>query len=373
MMLGMEDVDVVVIGGGQSGLAAAGALRAVGLAAVVLEAGERPVGSWPHYYDSLTLFSPARYSALPGVRFPGDPDRYPRRDEVVDYLAGYAARLDVDIRTGRRVDRVDTDGSHYAVHLADGTAIGSRAVVAATGSFGHPHRPSIPGLEAFTGTVIHASRYRRPEPFAGQRVVVVGAGNSAVQIAAELAELAHVTLATRAPIRFVAQRPWGRDVHYWLRVTGFDALPIGPWLRRAPTAPVLDAGRYRAAVAAGAPDRRPLFCDARDDVVRWSDGTREHVDAIVLATGYRPHMPYLDAMAALDKTGRPSHRAGVSTTHRGLGFVGLDWQRNPSSATLRGVGRDASSLARHLVRTLRPVAALRPSEPGAFEPGTRPP
>jgi putative flavoprotein involved in K+ transport len=122
----VDDIDVVVIGAGQSRLAAARALLTTGMQPVVVEAGERPVGSWPRYYDSLTLFSPARYSALPGMPFPGDPDRYPRRDEVIDYLARYAASMDVEIRTGRRVERVDADGSGFLVRLADGAELHAR-------------------------------------------------------------------------------------------------------------------------------------------------------------------------------------------------------------------------------------------------------
>ncbi len=117
----MEYVDVAVIGGGQSGLAAAHALLRHGLRPVVLEASDRTAGSWPRYYDSLTLFSPARYSSLPGIPFPGaDRDRHPPRDEVVAYLAAYAGRLDADIRTGRRVNSVRRTGSAYEVLLEGG-------------------------------------------------------------------------------------------------------------------------------------------------------------------------------------------------------------------------------------------------------------
>src|SRR6476620_11776257 len=132
--------DVVVVGGGQSGLAAARALRAVGLTPIVLEAGAEPVGSWPHYYDSLTLFSPAAYSGFPGFPFQGDPERYPPRGEVVDYLRAYAATLDVDIRTGRRVSAVEsTGGRGFLVRTDIGEPIHTTAVVAASGSFGHPY------------------------------------------------------------------------------------------------------------------------------------------------------------------------------------------------------------------------------------------
>ncbi|HEY6494209.1 MAG TPA: NAD(P)-binding domain-containing protein [Trebonia sp.] len=139
----METQDALVIGGGQSGLAAALALRASGAEPVVLEAAARPGGSWPRYYDSLNLFSPARYSGLPGLPFPGDPDRYPRRDEVTAYLRDSAARLDAEIRTTSRATAVTADGPFLVVRLDSGQELRARAVIAATGSFSNPHVPSL--------------------------------------------------------------------------------------------------------------------------------------------------------------------------------------------------------------------------------------
>jgi putative flavoprotein involved in K+ transport len=332
--------DVVVVGGGQSGLAAAYAAGRAGLRPLVLEAGAEPVGSWPRYYDSLALFSPARFSALPGRPFPGDCERYPTRDEVVAYLRAYAANLDADIRCDQRVDTVDRgEDGRVIARTATGLEVEAGMVIAATGGFRRPHRPALPGLEHFTGAVLHSSQYRAPEAFAGRRVVVVGAGNSAVQIAADLASLARVTLATRAPLRWQPQRPLGRDLHWWLIRSGLDSAPIGRWLDRGTS--IVDDGRYRAAVRSGNPDRRPMFTRLDGDGVRWSDGTRERVDAVILATGYRPGLDYLSAIGALDGDERPLHRRGISTTVSGLGYVGLPHQRSIASATLRGAGPDA--------------------------------
>lgn len=338
----MNSHDAIVIGAGQSGLASAHALISRGLHPLVLEAGDEPAGSWPFYYDSLTLFSPARYSALPGSPFPGDPERYPHRDEVVDYLRDYAKHLDADLRTGHRVAEVLRD-NRFRVTIADGTSFTAPIVIAATGGFGNPHRPTVPGLDEFPGTVLHAARYRSPGEFHGQRVIVVGAGNSAVQIAAELSEHARVTLATRKPVKFSAQRPFGRDLHFWLDHTGLDHLPIGPWLPNGFTTPVLDTGRYRSALDARRPDRRQMFTALEGSKVIWPDDQREHVDAIILATGYRRDLPYLDGLGT-------EHDRGVSRRHGGLGFVGLEWQRSLSSATLRGVGRDAAHVVGRLLR-----------------------
>lgn len=344
-----SEYDAIVVGGGQSGLAAAYHLRRRGLAVALLEAGAEPVGSWPHYYDSLSLFSPARYSSLPGLVFPGDPAHYPHRDEVIDYLRAYANALDVDIRTGQRVDNIGLHARGFTVRTDTDTTFTAPRVIAATGAFGSPHLPVLPGQDHFAGKLLHASEYRTPEEFAGQRVIVVGAGNSAVQIAAELAEHATVILASRTPVKFVPQRPLGRDVHFWFTVTGFDTLPVGHLLRTSPSQPVLDGGRYRAALAAGKPPTRTMFTALDGDSAVWRDGTRTRVDAIVLATGYTPHLPYLAGLGALTDTGAPRQRKGVSTTHPGLGYLGLEWQRTPSSNSLRGVGRDAAHLARRLL------------------------
>ncbi|MBF6621168.1 MAG: NAD(P)/FAD-dependent oxidoreductase [Patulibacter sp.] len=346
----MDRVDLIIVGAGQSGLAAAFEARRAGMSAVVLEAADTPAGSWPRYYDSLRLFSPARYSSLPGTPFPGDdPDRYPTRDEVVAYLADYAAQFGDTVRLGTRVESVSrTPGLGFTVTTATGDELRAAAVIAASGHFGAPHRPPLPGLESFTGTVLHAAEYQAPGRFAGQRVAVVGAGNSAIQIAVELAGTARTTLTTRAPITWAAQRPLGRDAHWWLRTTGFDTAPLGRWLDRLPVS-VIDDGPYRAAVDAQRPDRRPIFDRLDGGDVVWADGSREPLDAVILATGYRPDLPYLEGTGALAADGSPLHRRGLSTTVPGLGYVGLEFQRSFSSNTLRGCGRDA----RHVVAALR--------------------
>lgn len=326
---------------------------------MILEAGAEPVGSWPRYYDSLTLFSPARYSSLPGLPFPGDPEHYPHRDEVVGYLRRYADRVGTDIRTGHRVSAVTHEGGVFTVHTAGGTALSAPVVIAASGGFSRPHLPALPGLDGFTGQVLHSSDYRDPAPFTGQRVIVVGAGNSAVQIATELAGHARVTLATRAPIKFAPQRPFGKDVHFWSAAVGFDHLPIGHVLKQPLTSPVNDPGGYKAAILDGEPDQRRMFTTIDGDGVRWPDGTRENVDTILLATGFRPGLSYLDGLGALDSDGRPLHDRGLSTTHHGLAFVGLEWQRSFASATLRGVGRDAQYVTKRLL--VRPTGRRRRS------------
>jgi putative flavoprotein involved in K+ transport len=340
---------LVIIGGGQSGLAAAREARLHGLRPLVLESREHPTGSWPDYYDSLTLFSPARFSAMPDAPFPGDPDHYPARDEVGEYLARYAAELDVEIRTSVTVTAVRAQpGGGFVVETAGGDEIETAGLVAATGSFGNPYLPRLPGQDGFSGRILHAAGFRSPDAFAGERVVVVGGGNSAVQIAFDLAEVATTTIASRSPLQFVAQRPDGRDIHHRL-VAGFDDLPL-EWLAPLLTSTlVLDPGTYREALASGLLDRRPMFTAFDGETVVWADGSRERVDSVVFATGYRPDLGYLQPLGALEN-GAPKHVGGVSTTHPGLAYTGIELQRSFSSNTLRGVSRDAAHV-------MAPVAA----------------
>ena len=351
----MEVLDTIVIGAGQAGLAAGYHLQRMGSRFAILEASDSPGGSWPHYYASLRLFSPARFSSLPGLAFPGDPERYPARDEVIAYLHQYAAHFGLPVVTGARVEAVTRDGERFMVRTAGGQVFKSQRLIAATGSFHRPHIPRLPGQESFSGAVLHSFAYRDSAPFAGQRVVVVGAGNSAVQIATELARVARVSLATREPVRFVAQRPLGRDVHFWWWLARLDTSPIesprGRLFARLVAgtgAAVLDTGVYQQALRSGAPDERRMFERFTERGVVWADGTAEDVDAMIFATGYRPNLHYLAPLGALGAAGQALHRHGLSLTVPGLGFVGLSRQRTFASATLRGVGDDAAVVVRAL-------------------------
>lgn len=349
--------DVVVIGAGQSGLAATRALQARGISPVVVEAGPDPVGSWPHYYDSLTSFSPVRYSSMPGLNFPGQPDHYPHRDEVISYLRQYADSLAADIRTGTRVTAVESGGQDgFLLRTAAGETLHARGVVAATGSFGNPYVPELPGQDEFSGRTLHVASYRNPREHAGERIVVVGAGNSAVQVGYELSQVATVSLATRHPVIFVPQCRDGKDVHYWLQATGFDLLPP-EWLRHYfGGRTVDDTGKYEHALTTGQFDRRPMFTAFDSNSVIWPDGTREQVDTVLFATGYRPHLDYLSSMGAL-AGGMPLHSGGISATHPALVYVGLEFQRSFSSNTLRGVHRDAEHVIGPLVAHVRNAPA----------------
>jgi putative flavoprotein involved in K+ transport len=337
--------DALVIGAGQAGLATGYRLQQAGLRFLILEAGSQPGGSWPYFYDSLLLNSPARYSSLPGLPFPGDPDHYPRRDEAVAYLRDYAAYFHLPIVTGVRVAGIERTGQRFRL-TTNRSHYQANTVVAASGFFGQPNLPNLPGQANYRGRILHVADYHRPEPFRGQRIVIVGGGNAAVQIGLELAQVAQVSLATRHPIRYMPQRVLGRDIHFWLHLTGLDH---AQWLGDK-SAPVYDLGNYRQAIALGRPDERRLFQHFTEEGVIWSDGRHERVDAVIFATGYRPNLAYLASLGALDEAGQVLQHDGQSTTVPGLYYVGLPKQRSVASATMRGVGTDARVVVRHLQR-----------------------
>lgn len=348
-----EILDSIVIGGGQAGLASGYHLQQKGLSFLILEEKSEAVGSWPQYYDSLKLFSPARFSSLPGMKFPGLPNDYPKRDEVIRYLQDYSTKYSLPVRTNQRAASVDKDDEGFTIRTVAGETYRARTLINATGSFHNPYLPVLPGQQEFQGRILHSSEYRNPESLYGQRVIVVGRGNSAVQIGVELAEVSKTSLAVLRPIQFMKPRLLGRDVHYWLRVIGFDTFPFWRLGRRPPSpSGVIDSGQYQEKVTAGKPDQQPMFTSFYEGGVIWPSGAKEPVDTVIFATGYRPHLPYLEAIGALDVEGRPLHKAGISCVP-GLYYVGLEGQRSFASATLRGVGPDAAFVVKKLLQYLK--------------------
>ncbi|HWO75562.1 MAG TPA: NAD(P)/FAD-dependent oxidoreductase [Bacillus sp. (in: firmicutes)] len=349
----MENVfDAIVIGAGQAGLAAAYHLQNQGLHYLVLEASEQTAGSWTNYYDSLTLFSPARYSSLPEFRFPGDQNRYPTKEEVISYLIDYAKHFSFNVRTGEKVTKVHKQEGAFQVFTAKGDIFHTKTVISATGAFAFPFIPEVAGSNQFKGTMIHSSQYKNVEEFKDQRIVVVGGGNSAVQIAFELAKVSNVSLATRHPISFTPQKLLGKDIHFWFKVSGIDWLPFGKSFSMNTS--VLDTGIYKQAISKNSPDQRSMFTSFTKEGVIWGDGIQEKVNTVIFATGYRPNVMYLKSLAgALDSLGNPLHDKGLSKTINGLYYVGLSGQRSLSSATIRGVGSDAKYVVKRVKRFIK--------------------
>ncbi|MFF2479785.1 flavin-containing monooxygenase [Paenibacillus sp. NPDC058071] len=346
--------DAIVIGGGQSGLAAAYYLQQEKLNFVILEKNPVNLGSWAHYYDSLTLFSPAEYSTLPGLDFPGGADRYPHRDEVVAYLKSYAAHFQFPINYEAEVLNVEKNDGIYSIQTAKNEVFRTRSIICSSGSFTNPNIPKITGMNDYTGLIMHSKDYKNDLAFRNKRVIVVGGGNSAVQIAVELANTADVTIATIRPLKFVPQLYLGKDLHYWLTRTGLDnnqSLEEKRLLMKSIDG-VIDDGFYQNAIAQNKPNHKKMFKAFTQIGVIWDDNSHEEVDAVILATGYKPNFDYLNNLSVLDKSGNPLQENGINQSSENIYFIGLPWQTSFSSATIRGSGVDAEIVVQDLVKHL---------------------
>ncbi|MFL1375971.1 MULTISPECIES: ArsO family NAD(P)H-dependent flavin-containing monooxygenase [unclassified Nocardiopsis] len=342
----MSAVDAVVIGGGQAGLAAGYFLRRAGADFVVLDAADRPGGSWPEYWDSLRLFSPAAHSMLPGWWMPEEPGReYPSAGHVAWYLSEYECRYDLPVHRPVRVDAVERAAGALRVRTGRG-AWTARHVISATGTWGAPHIPDIPGRDVFEGEQLHTVDYRRPEVFAGLRVAVVGGGNSAAQILAELSRVADTTWITARPPRLMPDGLDGRAL--FARATrrvldGAADRPPGDIVMVPSVREARDRGVLKA---------EPMFERLTPTGVVWADGTAADYDAVLWCTGFRPVLDHLAPLGVLDARGRVPVEGTRSRAEPRLHLLGYgDWT-GPLSATLIGAGRTAKTAVAQIARSL---------------------
>ena len=344
------EVDVLVVGAGQAGLGVAQRLRRQQhLSVLVLDA--HPVGhTWRERWDSLQLFTPRRFSRLPGLRFPAGPTRSPSRLEMADYLQQYAVRFALPVRTGVQVQRLTGSGGGFLARTTAGDLV-ARQVVLATGPFRRPHVPEASGGLDPSVRQVHSSAYRRPQDLPPGEVLVVGGGNSAAQLALELAATHDVTVASPGEPWFLPEDLLGVSTYWWTLLTGVlnagaDAR-VSRYVRRRGDAIVgtrlrelVRQGRVRLLAS------RVVRGDGRR--VHLADGTVVPVSTVLWCTGFRPDTGWIDVDGALDADGAPVHDQGASPVP-GLHWMGLPWQTRLNSSIIDGVHRDARALARRVL------------------------
>jgi putative flavoprotein involved in K+ transport len=337
--------DVIVIGGGQAGLAIAWHLAQQGLRYVVLEASGELGASWRGRWDSLELFTPAEFDALPGLPFPAPAGSYPGKEAVADYLRSYAAAADLNVELNARVIRLDRSQNGFVVHTVDRTFSADQVVVA-TGPFQVPFIPAAATGLADSVTQIHSASYRRPQSLPEGTVLVVGGGNSGYQIAEELAADRRVDLSIGTVNTLLPQRLLGRDLFWWLTRLRLIRVPAGSRLgRRMQARGEFVIGTSRKQLASAGVGIRPRLVAADGRIATFVDGSTLEVDVVVWATGYRADYSWIDIPGVL-QDGRVVHRRGI-TDIPGLYFVGLTWQHTRGSALLGFVAEDARHLAQH--------------------------
>ena len=349
----LERVDTVVIGAGQSGLSVAYYLKRSGIPFVVLESHSRVGDSWRRRWDSLRLFTPAKYDGLAGMPFPAPPHSFPTKDEMGDYLASYAEHFELPVRTGMRVDRVAKAGDRYLVS-ANGRQFDAANVVIAMASYQVPRIPAFATELSHHVLQLHSGEYQNPEQLRPGAVLVVGAGNSGAEIAIDVARHAHRTWLSG---RDTGHLPFAIDgrvarmltpvifrvvFHHVLTVDtpmGRKARPgmmkhSGPLIRQKPSD-----------LAAAGVQRVPRMAGVRGGLPLLDDGTVLTVENVIWCTGFHAGLSWLD-LPVIDADGEPVHERGLVAAHPGLYFVGLHFLYSLSSTMIHGVARDAERIAR---------------------------
>ena len=343
---------VVIVGGGQAGLATGFHLQAADVDYVILEASDQVGSSWSRRWDSLKLFTPARYSSLPGSPFRStEPWSHPTKDEVGQYLATYAETHHLNVRLNSPVTRIEHDGDSFLVSV-NGRAEPAARVVIATGPYSTPWvPPSAANLEARIQQ-LHSADYQNPAQVQGEEVLVVGGGNSGFQIALELAQAGkRVHLSERTRARTLPQHLLGRNLFWWLAqsgiVTAHANTPIGRQLRK--TEPII--GTSRRELRKSGITLHPGVLGAARDSITLAYGAVIRPDAVIWATGYVGNDRWIDVPTAHDKTYNLVSNSGV-TPMPGLFTIGRHWQRNRGSALLGFVGEDARQLSGKITQRL---------------------
>jgi putative flavoprotein involved in K+ transport len=360
-----ERVQTVVIGGGQAGLSVGYHLTRHGIPFVILEANERIGDTWRRRWDSLRLFTPARFDGLDGMPFPAGAHDFPTKDEMGAYLEAYAERFALPVRTGVRVDRVARAGDRYLVSAGE-RHFEAEHVVVAMASFQAPRIPPFASALAPGIVQLHSRDYRRPSQLRPGAVLVVGAGNSGAEIAIELARAGRTVWLSGRGTGQVPFRVEGNAARYVLvpflfRVVFHRVLTVDTPIGRKARPKIISAGgpliRVKAQDLAAAGVRRvPRTAGAHGGLPVLADGRVLEVANVVWCTGFHPGFSWID-LPVLDPTGEPEHHRGLVPQEPGLSFVGLHFLYSMSSTMIHGVGRDAKRIADAIAaRSAQPVA-----------------
>ena len=349
-----DTFDAIVIGGGQAGLAIGYYLKKQGKRFVILDANERIGGSWrTRTWDSLRLFTPARYDGLPGWSFPASGWSFPTAHETADYLEAYAKRFALPVRSGTTVDRLSRNGDGvYVVECGD-RRLEAASVVVATGFYGRPSIPEFAGRLDPRVVQMHSSEYRDPSQLRPGGVLLVGAGNSGADIGMEVSATHRTWLSGRdkgeVPIRIESRRARFILPLLWLIASRLLTVktPIGRKVRPHVLSEGAPRIRVKAAdLAAAGVERVGKTVGMRDGLPLLDDGRVLDVANVVWCTGFRQDFGWID-VPAFGEAGEPVHQRGVAS-EQGLYFVGLDFLHSFTSENVGGVGRDAKHIAKHI-------------------------
>jgi putative flavoprotein involved in K+ transport len=349
----VERVNTVVVGGGQAGLSVGYHLQRLGVPFLILDASERIGDAWRHRWDSLRLFTPARFDGLDGMPFPAPPFSFPTKGEMADYLETYARKFALPVRLGVRVERVSRQGERFLLVAGD-LRFDADNVIVAMGNFQRPSTPAFaPELDPEIRQ-LHSIDYRNPGQLRDGAVLIIGAGNSGAEIAFELVRASHkIWMAgpSTGNVPFRVDGPAGRLglARFVFRVVFHRVLsvanPIGrkarpKMLHRA--APLIRVKPWDLSNAGV--ERVPRVVGTRNGLPLLEDGRVLDVANVVWCTGFHPGFSWID-LPVFGADGAPLHEDGIVAQEPGLYFVGLHFLYALSSEMIHGVGRDAGRIA----------------------------
>lgn len=331
--------DLIIIGGGQSALACAYFLRRTGLDYLILDDQDRCGGAWRRAWESLTLFSPAEHSSLPGWLMPPSKDGFPTKNEVIDYLCRYEKRYEFPIERPVKVSDVVKEEDIFLLSTDKGK-YRSRTIISATGTWRKAIVPAIPGKELFEGTQLHSSAYRNPADLVGKKVLIVGEGNSGAQILAEVSKIAETSWATAKAPQFLPDDIDGRvlfDVataKYYAERKGEVFDDSGYNLGSIVMVPSVKEAKERNAL-----NHRGSMIEIYEKGVVWDNGQMEEFDTIIWCTGFGFATDHLKNITIPDGRGKIRTVGTRCVDVPGLWLVGYGQWTGFASATLIGVGR----------------------------------
>lgn len=339
---GIRMIDLIIIGAGQAGLTMGYYLKQEGYNFLLLEAGKQFGDSWRNRYDSLQLFTPRSYSSLPGMALIGEKNEFPYKDEIATYLEEYARHFQLPVQLQTEVLKIKKEKEIFELHTPT-EVLQTKKVIIASGGFQQPFIPSVSANLSSHIFQIHSSQYKSSPQIPQGKVLVVGGGNSGMQIAVELAKTHEVTVSISHPLTFLPLQLFGKSIFNLLEKMGLLYAEIntkrGRWFQKRKD-PIFGF-EGKKLIRNGAIKLQEKVVSASGNNIMFQNGDIYSAESVIWSTGFVQNYNWIEIEQAVNEKGFPNHIKGISPV-KGLYYIGLPWQSQRGSALICGVGKDAA-------------------------------